>query len=81
MLRIQICGISICDVIELTTALKSQKQLLMPSISNLGGRESLEIDVNTTRLDIGIFYLLSRNITVRKHTTRSKYLYSYLRFY
>ena len=30
---------------ELTTALKCQKQLLMSSISNLGGRESLEIAV------------------------------------
>ena len=32
--------------IELTTALECQKQLLMSSISNLGGRESLEIAVN-----------------------------------
>ena len=31
--------------IELTTALECQKQLLMSSISNLGGRESLEIAV------------------------------------
>ena len=31
--------------IELATALKCQKQLLMLSISNLGGRESLEIAV------------------------------------
>ena len=30
---------------ELTTALECQKQLLMSSISNLGGRESLEIAV------------------------------------
>ena len=36
----------ICDVIELTTALECQKQLLMSSISNLGRRESLEIAVN-----------------------------------
>ena len=34
------------DVIELATALKRQKQLLMSSISNLGGRESLQIAVN-----------------------------------
>ena len=32
--------------IELTTALECQKQLLMSSISNLGGRESLEIAVS-----------------------------------
>ena len=32
--------------IKLTTALECQKQLLMSSISNLGGRESLEIAVN-----------------------------------
>ena len=44
-LRIRIWLISICDVIELTTALECQKQLLMSSISNLGGRESLEIAV------------------------------------
>ena len=31
--------------IELSTALECQKQLLMSSISNLGGRESLEIAV------------------------------------
>ena len=31
--------------IELTTALECQKQFLMSSISNLGGRESLEIAV------------------------------------
>ena len=31
--------------IELTTALECHKQLLMSSISNLGGRESLEIAV------------------------------------
>ena len=31
--------------IELTTALDCQEQLLMSSISNLGGRESLEIAV------------------------------------
>ena len=31
--------------IELTTALECQKQLLMSSISNLGGRQSLEIAV------------------------------------
>ena len=79
MLRIQIWSISICDVIELTTALKSPKQLLMPSISNLGSRESLEIDLNAKRLDIGIFYLLSRNITVRKQLDLN--LYSYLRLY
>ena len=30
---------------ELTTALECQKQLLMSSLSNLGGRESLEIAV------------------------------------
>ena len=33
----------ICDVIELTTALECQKQLLILTISNLGGWESLEI--------------------------------------
>ena len=38
-------NIFICDVIELTTALECQKQLLMSSISNLGGRKSLEIAV------------------------------------
>ena len=43
--RIRIWRIFICDVIELTTALECQKQLLMSSISNLGGRESLEIAV------------------------------------
>ena len=32
---------------KLTTAHECQKQLLMSSISNLGGRESLEIAVNT----------------------------------
>ena len=32
---------------ELTTALECQKQLLMSSISNLGGRESLEIAVTS----------------------------------
>ena len=32
--------------IELTTAHECQKQLLMSSISNLGGRESLEIAVS-----------------------------------
>ena len=36
--------------IELTTELECQKQLLMSSISNLGGRESLEIAV-ICRLD------------------------------
>ena len=41
--------------IELTTALECQKQLLMSSISNLGGRESLEIAVNLidSNCDVG----------------------------
>ena len=38
--------------IELTTALECQKQLLMSSISNLGGRESLEIAVTTQNYNI-----------------------------
>ena len=42
-------GVFLCDVTELTTALECQKPLLMSSISNLGGRESLEIAV-TIRL-------------------------------
>ena len=37
----------ICDVIELATALECQRQLLMSTISNLGGRKSLEIALNT----------------------------------
>ena len=45
VLRIRIWRIFICDVIELTTALECQKQLLMSGISNLGGHESLEIAV------------------------------------
>ena len=36
--------------IELTTALECQKQLLMSSISNLGGRESVEIAVRMFNL-------------------------------
>ena len=46
MLWIRIWRIFSCDVTELATALKCQKQLLMSSISNLGGRESLEIAVS-----------------------------------
>ena len=46
MLRIRIWRIVICDAIEWATALKCQKQLMMSSILNLGGRESLEIAVN-----------------------------------
>ena len=43
-LRIRVWGMFICDIIiELSTALKCQKQLLMSSISNLGSRESPEI--------------------------------------
>ena len=45
VLRIIIWRIYTCDVIELATALECQKQLLMSSISNLGGRQSLEIAV------------------------------------
>ena len=42
---------------ELTTALECQKQLLMSSISNLGGRESLEIAVKIS--------FLAENATMR----------------
>ena len=42
--------------IKLTTALECQKQLLMSSISNLGGRESLETAVNNAQL-LPNFYL------------------------
>ena len=45
VLRIIIWRIYTCDVIELATALECLKQLLMSSISNLGGRQSLEIAV------------------------------------
>ena len=45
MLRIRTWPIFICDVVELTTALECQKQILMSSISNLRGRESFEIAV------------------------------------
>ena len=38
-------GVFLFDVNELATALECQKQLLMLSISNFGGRESLEIAV------------------------------------
>ena len=38
-------GVFLFDVIELATALECQKQLLTFSISNLSGRESLEIAV------------------------------------
>ena len=41
--------------IELTTALECQKQLLMSSISNLDGRESLEIAV----ICIGTIYAMA----------------------
>ena len=51
MLGIRIWRIFICDAIELATALKCQKQLLMSSISNLGGRESLEIAVKAKKLE------------------------------
>ena len=45
-IRIWLCLFNmLCDIIELSTALKCQKQLLMSSISNLGGRESLEVAV------------------------------------
>ena len=46
-------GVFLFDVIELATARECQKQLLMFSISNLSGRESLEIAV---RLCIKILY-------------------------
>ena len=39
--------------IELTTALECQEQLLMSSISNLGGRESLEIAVIPFQMTAG----------------------------
>ena len=43
-LRIRVWRMFICDIIiELSTALKCQKQLLISSISNLGSRESPEI--------------------------------------
>ena len=42
--------------IELTTALEGQKQLLMSSISNLGGRESLEIAVITMFILVCILF-------------------------
>ena len=43
---------NLAHFIELTTTLECQKQLLMSSISNLGGRESREIPVSdfTTRV-------------------------------
>ena len=40
-------NLNLANFIQLTTALECQKQLLMSSISNLGGRKSLEIAVNT----------------------------------
>ena len=47
---------------ELTNALECQKQLLMSSISNLGGRESLEIAV------IRLIYLqISSNLIAAPH--------------
>ena len=54
VLRIQIWRIVICDVIELIgdRTLERQKQLLMSSISNLGGRESLEIAVKELYSDL-----------------------------
>ena len=57
--------------IKLTTALECQKQLLMSSISNLGGRESLETAVTYIalfdELSIGIlkFLLIDCKIAVR----------------
>ena len=47
--------------IELTTALECQKQLLMSSISNLGGRESLEIAVIVSYTNIYLFSFLCRS--------------------
>ena len=48
--------------IELTTALECQKQLLMSSISNLGGRESLEIAVIVSYTNIYLFsFYVGRN--------------------
>ena len=52
--------------IELTSALECQKQLLMSSISNLGGRESLKIAV-TTKSKKNNCLLKTKNM----HTTRS----------
>ena len=59
-----LCKIFVCykfkfdDVIELATALKCQKQLLMPSILNLGGRGSLKIAVNCTALTLVLINVL-----------------------
>ena len=48
--------------IELTTALECQKQLLMSSISNLGGRESVEIAVILVRKTSKLKFLKNEDL-------------------
>ena len=50
----------ICDIIELTTAPNCQKTIIVSSISNLGGRESLEIAVKRFGLFI-IYFQIRQN--------------------
>ena len=45
----------------------------------LRGSSNRQYSLNVTRMDIRISYLLSHNITVRKHTIRSKYWFNYTR--
>ena len=62
--------------IELTTALDCRKQLLMSSISNLGGRESLEIAVKAQLLLSIILHQSARQFfsnVVRIHLSCENY--------
>ena len=66
--------------IELTTALECQKQLLMSSISNLGGRESLEIAVMVLFAMLELFIVVADNFKpeVKNPVKRSTQVYSWL---
>ena len=70
---------------ELTTALECQKQLLMSSISNLGGRESLEIAVKSPKLhfircSIQKFeqIIIERKLQLYKKTIMTLYMHRHL---
>ena len=65
--------------IELTTVVECQKQLLMSSISNLGGRESLEIAVSEPETNIflcvfGLFFLKSETGTRSRNIVQIPHL-------
>ena len=60
--------------IELTTALECQKQLVMSSISNLGGRESLEIAVKSLARKLNLSTYMNTPVPLTKASSCSRHL-------